>query len=376
MRSEVCNTDTDSTCLITPTGTVYNEPATRNEHASTAQRASGANLEFWEIIDGKQRQVSKEVSRVIFLSEHLGVAEMNFHPSRSRGMIFGFVILLLFLGAGVFGLIMLATDTISVWMVLWVLLPLLSFPLSMVVGYRLYGLIAARYYLDRDGFFLQWGSAIEQIPIAAISSVDTAEALGAELKARGVLAWPGLVLGECEDEKIGRVEFFASTPADRLVVIQTTAHSFAISPQDREGFLSAFNSALRMGPLETIPEISKRPQFMQMVFEVDRVARLLVVVGVLLPLLLLGYLGLHVVGLPPEVPFGFDPEGFIDTFAPPGRLLMLPMIGGLCWLIDLVAGFWLYRSEKNRPLAYALWATPILVGGLLWGAALQLLSAI
>ncbi|TET36944.1 MAG: hypothetical protein E3J69_03080, partial [Anaerolineales bacterium] len=92
---------------------------------------------------------------------------MNFLPSRSQGMIFGFVILLLLLGAGVFGIVMLATDSISVWMVLWVLLPLLSLPLSMVVGYRLYGLIAARYYLDRDGFFLQWGSAIEQIPITA-----------------------------------------------------------------------------------------------------------------------------------------------------------------------------------------------------------------
>lgn len=301
---------------------------------------------------------------------------MNFLPSRSRGMIFGFAALLLLVGAGVFGLIMLAMDSISVWMVLWVLLPLLSLPLSMVVGYRLYGLIAARYYLDRDGFFLKWGSTIEQIPITAITSVDTAEALGVELQPRGVLVWPGLVLGECEDETVGRVEFFASTSANRLVVIQTSAHSLAISPQDREGFLSAFNSALRMGPLETIPAISKRPQFVQMVFGVDWVARLLIVVGVLLPLLLLGYLGLRVAGLPPEVPFGFDPEGFIDTFASPGRLLLLPMIGGLCWLIDLVAGFWLYISKKNRPLAYMLWATPILVGGLLWGAALQLLSVI
>ena len=306
----------------------------------------------------------------------MGFAEMTFHPSRSRGMIFGFLILLLLLGAGVFGLIMLATDTISVWMVLWVLLPLLSFPLIMVVGYRLYGLITARYYLDRDGFFLQWGTVIDQIPITAIKGVDTAEGLGAELKARGALAWPGLVLGECEDEKVGRVEFFASTSVDGLVVIQTKSHSLAISPQDREGFLSAFNSALRMGPLETIPAISKRPQFVQMLFEVDRAARLLVALGVLLPLLLLGYLGLSVVGLPPEVPFGFAPEGVVDTFAPPGRLLLLPMIGGFCWLIDLVAGFWLYRSEKNRPLAYTLWAMPILVSGLLWGAALQLLSAI
>ena len=301
---------------------------------------------------------------------------MNFQPPRSRGMILGILLLLLLLGTGVFGLVMLATDSISAWMVLWVLLPLLCFPLSTVVVYWLYGLIEARYYIDRDGVFLQWGLAIEQIPIMAIKHVATAEALGVELKERTVMFWPGLVLGECDIEGIGRVEFFASTSADQLVVIQTTGHSFAISPQDTEGFLSAYNSALHLGPLETIPTISKRPMIVQTVFEVDHGARLIIMAGILIPLLLLGYLGFRVAGLPLEVPFGFDPEGFIDTFAPPGRVLLLPMIGGLCWLIDLFVGFWLYQSENNRPLAYALWAMPVLVGGLLWGAALLLLSAI
>jgi hypothetical protein len=300
---------------------------------------------------------------------------MSFHPPRTRGLIFGILLLLILLGTGIFGLVMLATGSISVWMVLWVLLPLICFPLSVVVMYWLYGLVEARYYIDRDGIYLRWGFAIEQIPITEVKQVDTAEALGIEVKKRSIMYWPGLSLGEYDSETIGRVEFFASASADQLVVIQTTTHAMAISPQDLQGFMEAYNSALHMGPLETIPALSKRPRVVQTVIEVDRTARLLIVVGILLPLLLLGYLGFRVTGLPPEVPFGFSPEGYIDTYAPPGGLLLLPMIGGFCWLIDCIVGFWLYRSEKNRPLAYALWAMPILVGGLLWGAALLLLSA-
>ncbi len=48
----------NSTCLITPTGTVYNELVTQNEHARTAQRASGENLSLWEMVNEKLRQVS------------------------------------------------------------------------------------------------------------------------------------------------------------------------------------------------------------------------------------------------------------------------------------------------------------------------------
>jgi uncharacterized membrane protein len=92
-------------------------------------------------------------------------------------------------------------------------------------------------------------------------------------------------------------------------------------------------------------------------------------------LLLLGYLVVRAPSLPAQVPFGFDPSGAPDPMAPPGRLLLLPMIGGLCWLADLVVGAWIYRRDQDRPLAYAMWAAAVLVGGLLWGATFHLLAA-
>jgi len=79
--------------------------------------------------------------------------------------------------------------------------------------------------------------------------------------------------------------------------------------------------------------------------------------------------------LPFEVPFGFDAEGFPQTYAPPGRLLLMPLISGFCWAVNLLFGLWLYRSQANRPLAYALWVTSIVVSGLFLGATLHLLAA-
>jgi hypothetical protein len=76
------------------------------------------------------------------------------------------------------------------------------------------------------------------------------------------------------------------------------------------------------------------------------------------------------------VAFGYDTLGEVDTLAPPGRLLLLPMIGGASWVLDLFFGMWMYRTRVNRPLAYTLWSGALLVGGLLWGAALHLLGVI
>ncbi len=79
--------------------------------------------------------------------------------------------------------------------------------------------------------------------------------------------------------------------------------------------------------------------------------------------------------LPTEVPFGFDPYGQPESLVPPTRLLLLPMIAGFCWLVDLAIGLWLYRRDDQRPLAYGLWGISVLVAGLLWGASLHILAA-
>jgi hypothetical protein len=98
-------------------------------------------------------------------------------------------------------------------------------------------------------------------------------------------------------------------------------------------------------------------------------------VGALLPISLLAFLAIQAPALPGEVPFGFDASGVPETLAPPGRLLLLPLAAGLCWMVDLVLGWWSYRREDLRVLAYLMWSFSILVGALFWGATLQLIAA-
>lgn len=300
---------------------------------------------------------------------------MDFTPSRRVGVALGMFILLLLLAGILIGILQLASAEVSAWVILWVLFPILGVPLALLVGYRLYGLFTARYRLDRDGFYLTWGLASEQIPLAAIERIQPAADLAPGLRPGRGIWWPGCIVGKRRIEGGGEVEFFATRGAEAALVLHAGERILAISPPDVDAFYQAFVDATRMGSLEHIAMRSQRPDFTFGRLWGDLVARLLVLTGLAVSLVLLGYLAFQMPALPPQVPFGFNSAGAPDTFAPPGRLLLLPMIGGFCWLVDLVVGAWLYRRESDRLLAYAIWSAGVLAGGLLWGAVLQLLAA-
>jgi len=151
--------------------------------------------------------------------------------------------------------------------------------------------------------------------------------------------------------------------------------TLAISPPDVEAFQRAFVEAARQGVLDPIEPRSTRPDLFLARLWRDALARSLLFLGIALPLVLLGFLGLRAGSLPTLVPFGFDPLGNPDSLVPPGRLLLLPLIGVLCWAINLGLGSTFYRRGTDRPLAYVLWGIAVAVDLLLWAAALSLLAA-
>jgi hypothetical protein len=300
---------------------------------------------------------------------------MRFHPPRLTGLFLGLLFLAVTVGAATLGVIQLGSIGFSAWIVIWIALPMLGVPVALVVAYRLFGLLTASYQLDRDGFRLRWGLAVEQIPLGDVQEVKVPDSDTARLRPGQGIWWPGCVIGHRAVEGVGQVEFFASTGAEGMLLLRLADRWLAISPTDRDGFRQAYVDMMRMGSLERIPAVRLRPDFLFNRVWSDRWARVLVIVGLLLSLLLLGYLAFRASAPAGQVPFGFDAYGAPEGFVSPTRLLILPMIAGLCWLADLVIGLWLYRKEEQRPLAYGFWATAVLVGGLLWGASLQLLAA-
>jgi hypothetical protein len=299
---------------------------------------------------------------------------MDFVPQRRIGILIGSILLLVLVAISILGLVILGSQQISLAIVIWVAMPLVCVPLALLVIYRLYALATVRYRLDREGFYLVWGLANEQAPISAVERIIPGTQLGAKLNPGFGLWWPGCVAGRRRVADVGPVEFFSTAGPDKMVVVDFGDRALAISPGDLEAFQQTFLDATRMGSLEPIPAISRRPDLALTRLWGDRAARLLVPLGMLVWLALLGYLGFMAPRLPAEVPFGFDALGQPLAYVPPGRLLLLPMIGGISWLADIFLGAWLFRRMAERRLAYIVWAMPMLQGGILWMATIQMLT--
>lgn len=301
---------------------------------------------------------------------------MNFTPRRTLGFALGLLFLALLVAAIAVSIAQLGKGLISPLSLVWIGNLLLALPLVLLVINRLYGLVTARYRVDRDGLYVRWGMSYEQIPLDLISEVrppreSDAASEGDPRRPRIGIWWPGCMVGR---SKGGELDFFATTKP--LLVIRTTSgRALAISPPDSESFQAAILSATRMGSLEAIPEQSVRADFLVARVWKDRLARSLIVAGLVIPLLLLGALVITAPSLPELVPFGFGPTGQPTPLAPPGRLLLLPMIAGLIWIADLVLGAWFFGNDSDHPVAYALWGTAIVAGALLAGATWKLLSA-
>lgn len=300
---------------------------------------------------------------------------MDVTPRRALGVFLGLLLCLASLGMIVVGIGQLSQAAISALLLVWAVLPILGTVLGGMAAYRVHGLLTARYVLDRNGLGIRWGQAIEEIPLPLVHLVRPDEGERRQLRPRPGLRWPGCVVGSARSEDLGEVEFFSTGGPDRMLLVRTDSRTLAISPPDLDAFQRAFVAASRQGVLDPIEPRSERPDLFPARLWRDPVARALLVPGVGLPLMLLGFLGLRAGSLPPLVPFGFDPAGNPNPLVPPGRLLILPLVGGLWWGVNLAIGTGFYRKAEDRTLAHAVWGATILVELLAWGAALVLLAA-
>jgi hypothetical protein len=299
---------------------------------------------------------------------------MDFKPRRITGTLIGAGFLLLLGAATVGGLSQVGAAPVTAWIILWVLLPLVSLPLAAVVGYRLYGLWTAAYRIDRDGFYLRWGLAREQIPLDQVESVRFLRVLKTELRPDPGWHWPGCVTAVAEADDQLPIEIFAGAGLEKGLLITSAGRRLAVAPADPQGFVKSFTDATRLGSLQPIAPGSERPAFVLTEVWADRRARGLILVGGMLPLALLAFVGWRAAGLTGTVPFGFDAFGRPGPGVPPGRLLLLPFMAGVVWLVDLAIGGVIYRRESQRGLAYTLWAAAVVTGLLLWGAVVHLMS--
>jgi hypothetical protein len=253
----------------------------------------------------------------------------------------------------------------------YLLVGILAFAPIPVLGYRAYALYKADYYIDRDSLAILWGLRVEDIPLTDIEWVRPASDLTNPLSLPR-LRLPGAVLGTRRHPDLGAVEFIASS-ARNLILIATSKHVFAISPRDPASLVRTFARATELGSLTPTAAKSVYPSFVITQAWESPIARFLWMTGLLLNLGLVAWVSFLIPSLP-QVPFGFDAFRVPNEAVPSVRLILLPLISSLMFITGLLAGLYLYRWDRERPLAFIIWLSSTLCALLFLVAVLFLVT--
>lgn len=295
----------------------------------------------------------------------------HFPPARRLGLLIHIVIIALLAAASVFGLGNLSQSQVGPQFVVNLLLGLLAASPIPFFAYRAYALLRADYYIDRDSLAMLWGLRIEDIPLTDIEWVRPASDLTNPLLLPR-LRLPGAVLGTRRHPDLGLVEFIASSSRN-LILIATAKRVFAISPQNAAGLVHTFARATEMGSLMPTEAKSVYPSFIITQAWESPVARFLWVTGLMLNLGLIVWVGVLIPSLS-QIPFGFDPFGVPTATTSSAQLILLPLVSALMFSIGIAAGLSFYRWDRQRPLAFVVWASGTLCAFLFLMAVLFLVS--
>ncbi len=281
-----------------------------------------------------------------------------FPPARRLGLIFHAAAGLILLGAAALVFLQVfQRETGQVFVTGVLLSALLASPVPLLT-YRGYALAQASYALDRDGLRIRWGLRAEDIPLPRIEWVRPADELGFRLPLP-FLQWPGAVIGKRNVEGLGTVEFIASD-VRRLLLVAMPDKIYAISPADERGFVRTYRHIIELGSLTPIASRSVLPAaFLQRVW-LDRLARYMIIAGLGLTLLLLA-VAILLIPAHPAIFLGYDAAGRPLEPVSAERLLLLPFLCGVEYVVNVLVGLFFYRLNEQRLVSYILWGSSSLL---------------
>jgi len=287
--------------------------------------------------------------------------QMIFSPPKRKGTFLYLGLTLLLLGASGSMLIFALDQQGSGFFILALVGAILLLAPIPFILYSLYSLSKARYELNRDGLKIRWGLRSVDIPMTDIDWVRTADALQ---KKPPLPAWSfsGVLRGVINRPEFGEVEYLASDQR-RLLLVGTRKKTYAITPEDTNAFLKAFQSVFELGSLAPLKASSVQAgTFFSSVFK-DRLARIFILLDIFLLAALLITTTI-LISSRQTVLFGYQVTGIQSEPAPSNRLLLLPTLNFFSLVPVFMAGFFFFRSQKTRQLSYLTLAsgliTPIL----------------
>ncbi len=300
-----------------------------------------------------------------------------FYPPRWSGGLFLTSITGLMVIANLWNLAQIAFAPASFLLVIHLALALiLPIPLPWLI-YRLRALRTAQYNLERDGIRLHWGMRIEEIPMDKVLWIRLAEDDTAHLIVP-TLRLPGTIVGNgarrLHDGSLAEVvvEFMASQTKN-LVLLATPERVFALSPSDPITFIQTFYDLTEFGSLNPIPARSVFPTYLPAGVMRSNAMRVLLAIGVTLNLALIIAV-VAVTATRYNLSISFSPTGVPLALMPSKALWLLPFVNTALFLIDWGIGFFFFRTEKNRSIAFMLWGNSVFATILFLGALYYILQ--
>jgi hypothetical protein len=247
-------------------------------------------------------------------------------------------------------------DGLSFLLVVWVLASLL---VIIYIGYRSLGAFTLEYWVDRDAVTLVWGPTQQTVPVGQIQHVLVGGGSSQASRAKP-WHWPCPDRRRAACDGLGVVNSYATRPLDQQLILVAPGESYGISPADPDGFLKALQERHALGVARPLPAELRRPPAWTWPLWRDRVALVLIGAGLLGVLLMFGALCFRFPTLSSDLPLHFDVSGIPDRIVPKSGLFVLPTIGLIAWVFNLLVGIWLYRRVQQGA-AYLLWGGAVIV---------------
>jgi len=296
----------------------------------------------------------------------------HFPPAKRLGLIIHAVIILVLAGVCTWGFLNITRAAVGPMFVSYLLAALLAFAPIPFFAYRAYALLRADYYIDRDSLAILWGLRVEDIPLTDIEWIRPASDLSAPLSLPR-FRLPGAVIGTRRHADLGLVEFLAAD-SRKLILVATSKRVFAISPKEMAPLVRTFARATELGSLTPAEAKSIYPSFIITQAWENPFARFLWITGILLNVGLIIWVGILIPSLP-QIPIRFNSFGAPAEPSSSVRLILLPFVSSLMFMIGVFAGLYFYRWELQRPLAFILWLSSTLCAVLFLIAVLFLVTA-
>lgn len=277
-----------------------------------------------------------------------------------------------------------------------------SFVLLVGMAYRTWGAFNLEYWLDRNALRVRWAASCQVIPLHAIRRVVVPDDLVQQTQAEragepigspaqvqsmepvstqgashgdqpddwlraldqgAVNLWPSPYVRPDRHPDPDRFVSLATRPASECLLLDTDVGMFALSPEDREGFIAALQDHRRLGPSQMLAARWEEPFPCWRVLAEDRLSQVLLIAGLAGALLLFALLMVRFPTLPERLAFHYDRTGVPDSIRPKGALFLLPVIGAFAYLVNGSSGLWM-ACRNQRAGAYLLWVGALIVQSL------------